>query len=56
MALQAGYPPLDFSLIKKEKREEYFKAVNSGLDRNYLPMGSIFREVINLTISIRAGK
>ncbi len=56
MALQAGYPPLDFSFIKNEKKEEYFKAVNLGLDRNYLPMESIFREVFQQTVSNREGR
>ncbi len=56
MALQAGYPPLDFSFIKKEKKKEYFKAVNLGLDRNYLLMESIFKEVFDLTVNNRGGK
>ena len=56
MALQAGYPPLDFGFIKKEKKEEYFKAVNLGLDRNYLLMESVFKEVFNQTINNRKDK
>ncbi len=38
-------------LIKKSKREEYFKAVSMGIDRNYLLMESIFKEVFKTTIN-----
>lgn len=55
MALQAGYPPLDFFTIKKKKKEEYFAAVRAGMDRNYLPMESIFRDVFNVTINSLKG-
>lgn len=50
MALQAGLPPLDFSELREEKREEYFAAVRAGLDRDYEPMRKIFAEVIDLTL------
>lgn len=50
MGLQAGLPPLDFSLIRGRKRDQYFKAVQAGLDRNYLPMSRIFEEVIKKTL------
>jgi len=33
MALQAGMPILDFSVISKYKRQEYITAVQAGLDR-----------------------
>jgi hypothetical protein len=46
MALQAGLPLLDFSGIRGKKREAYFAAVQSGMDRNYAPMEKIFRAVI----------
>ncbi len=46
MALQAGLPTLDFGTIKGKKREEYFKAVRAGLDKNYHPMAKIFLEII----------
>ena len=46
MALQAGLPTLDFGVIKGKKREEYFKAVRAGLDKNYHPMAKIFFEII----------
>lgn len=50
MALQAGFPPLDFSAIKGQKRQEYFAAVRAGLDYNYTPMEEVFRGVISLTL------
>jgi cell filamentation protein len=49
MALQAKLPPLDFTEIKGKKKQEYFEAVQAGMDRNYGPMEKIFREVIDRT-------
>jgi cell filamentation protein len=46
MALQAGLPLLDFSLIAAEKKKDYFVAVQSGLDKDYGPMEGIFAEII----------
>ena len=51
MGLQAGLPPLDFSEIQEAKRDEYFTAVQAGLDRDYKPMERIFNEVIELTLA-----
>lgn len=51
MALQAGLPLLDFSLIADEKKEGYFAAVRAGLDRNYRPMERIFAEVIERSVA-----
>ena len=34
LALQAGLPLLDFSVIAEEKKPDYFAAVQAGLDRN----------------------
>lgn len=50
MALQAGLPPLDFSGIKGNKRQEYFAAVRAGLNRNYKPMIKIFESVTKKTL------
>ena len=52
MALQAGMPLLDFSLIAEEKKKDYFAAVQAGLDKNYQPMEKIFSEIIERTLSI----
>jgi len=49
MALQAGLPPLDFGSIKGGKRQEYFAAVQAGLDRDYKPMEKVFSAVIRRT-------
>ena len=46
MGLQAGLPPLDFSDLAGESREEYFGAVRAGLDRDYRPMTKLFADVI----------
>ena len=46
MALQAGLPPLDFTLFANERREEYFLTVRYGLERNYKPMEEVFKTVI----------
>lgn len=46
MALQAGLPLLDFSGFEKERQNEYFAAVQYGLDRNYEPMKKVFTDVI----------
>ena len=51
MALQAGLPLLDFSLIAGEEKESYFAAVRAGLDRNYRPMKRIFAEVIERSVA-----
>lgn len=46
MALQAGLPLLDFSDFEQERQQEYFAAVQQGMNRNYKPMEKIFSEVI----------
>ena len=50
MALQAGLPVLDFSLISGLKKPDYFIAVQQGLDRNYDPMEKLFAEIIENSI------
>lgn len=50
MALQASLPPLDFSIIRGKKREEYFAAVQAGMDCNYGPMEKIFRDLFCRTL------
>ena len=46
MALQAKLPFLDFSDLKDQKKDEYFAAVRSGLERDYKSMEKIFNDVI----------
>ena len=50
MALQAGLPLLDFSVIRGKKKKEYFAAVQSGMDRKYEPMITVFSDVIRKTL------
>lgn len=49
MGLQAALPPLDFSIISGKKRDEYFTAVQAGMDCNYAPMEKIFRDLLRRT-------
>jgi cell filamentation protein len=51
MALQAGLPLLDFSMIAGDKKREYFAAVQAGLDKNYRPMEGLFAEIIERSLS-----
>lgn len=55
MALQAGLPPLDFTEIDGMKRDEYFAAVQSGMDRDYKQMERIFSGIIEQTLSVSGG-
>ena len=50
MAFQAGLPTLDFKHIQGDKKEEYFFAVRRGLNKDYLPMKKIFKEVIDRSL------
>jgi cell filamentation protein len=52
MALQAGLPLLDFSLITGERKETYFAAVQAGLDKNYKPMEQLFTEIIERSLAV----
>lgn len=51
MALQAGLPLLDFSSIAGSGKQEYFGAIQAGLDRNYAPMGRLFAEIIERSLA-----
>jgi cell filamentation protein len=51
MALQAGLPLLDFSLVAEEQKKKYFAAVQTGLDKNYKPMEMIFAAIIERTLA-----
>jgi len=50
MALQAGFPPLDFSGFEQERQKEYFTAVRYGLDRDYKAMENVFADVITRSL------
>jgi cell filamentation protein len=51
MALQAGLPLLNFSLIAEKKKQEYFAAVQAGMGRNYKPMERLFAEIIERSLA-----
>lgn len=50
MALQAGYPILDFGMLKGKRKQDYFIAIRSGLDRRYDPIEKIFGELFEQTL------
>ena len=52
MGLQAGLPALYFDNLSGRKRQEYFAAVQAGVDRNYQPMANLFNAVIERTLQI----
>ncbi len=53
MALQADLPPLDFGSIRGHRRQEYYEAVQAGLERNCELMEKIFKTVIRRTLRVR---
>jgi cell filamentation protein len=54
MAAQAGLPPLDFGHLNGRKKQEYFRAVQTGMDYDYEPMEKIFTGVIERTLRRRS--
>lgn len=46
MALQAGLPLLDFCVLAGTKKNAYIAAIQAGLDKHYVPMESLMREII----------
>ena len=54
MAMQAGFPVLDFNGINKgRKRQEYFAAVRVGMASDYDPMERVFSAVFRRTLRNR---
>jgi cell filamentation protein len=51
MALQAGLPLLDFSLIAGRRKKDYFAAIQAGLDRDYVQMERIFSAIIDRSLA-----
>jgi cell filamentation protein len=47
MSLQAGIEIVGFESLVHRRREEYFAAVRAGLDRNYIPMRSLFSSIVD---------
>ena len=49
MALQAGWPPLDFSPLSGRARAGYFAAIQVAVGRNYAPLAHCFSRVLRQT-------
>jgi cell filamentation protein len=54
MAAQAGLPPLDFGHLKGQKKQEYFRAVQAGMDYDYPPMEQILTGAVERTLKRRS--
>jgi len=52
MALQAGWPPLDFSPLSGRHRPAYFAAVQSAVRRDYAPLEACFSRVLARTLRV----
>jgi len=51
MALQADLPLPDFSVLAEERKQDYFAAIQSGLDSNYGPMEELFTAIIERSVA-----
>lgn len=49
MALQAGWPPLDFSPLSGRGKSAYFAAIQAALARDYAPLEACFSRVLTRT-------
>jgi cell filamentation protein len=54
MALQADFPPLDFSPLAGRGRSLYFAAIRAAIDRNYEPLEACFTRVLARTLRAHA--
>lgn len=52
MVAQAGLPQIDFSPVTGRRRNDYFSAVQAGMDRDYEPMAVIFAELIERSLDV----
>jgi cell filamentation protein len=52
MALQAGLPPLDFSIWSGRGRHAYFAAIQTAIERDYAPLERCFSRVIARTLRV----
>jgi cell filamentation protein len=50
MALQAGFPPLDFSPLTGRGRAIYFAAIRGAFAKNYAPLETSFSRVLARTL------
>jgi cell filamentation protein len=56
MALQAGWPPLDFSPLSGRGKAAYFMAIQSALARDYAPLEHCFNRVLARTLRASAAR
>lgn len=49
MALQAGWPVLDFGAFEGRGRARYFTAIQAAFDESYGPITSLFWSVLDRT-------
>jgi cell filamentation protein len=56
MAVQNDLPPLNFGAIRGKTRQDYFRAVQAGLTRDYEPMAKLFRLTISRTLRLSGGR
>lgn len=54
MALQAGWPPLDFSPLSGRGKTAYFAAIQAALAHDYAPLESCFSRVLARTSRVCA--
>jgi cell filamentation protein len=54
MALQAGWPPLDFSPLSGRGKAHYFAAIHAALGRDYVPLEDCFSRVLMRTAKVSA--
>lgn len=52
MALQAGWPPLDFSPLSGRGRQSYFEAIQAALGRDYAPLELCFSRLMARTLRV----
>ncbi len=51
MALQAGLPGLEFRPLEEQGKRTYVGAIHAAMGRNYGPLASLFRRVIDRTVA-----
>ncbi|MEI7870204.1 MAG: Fic family protein [Candidatus Methylumidiphilus sp.] len=56
MALQAGFPPLDFSPMAGRNRANYIVAIHAALGGDYSPMQTRFKAVIRRTLKAHGAR
>jgi len=50
MAMQADLPMLDYTYMTGKHRKNYISAIHTAVDKNYEPMKSVFRSIIQKTL------